>query len=525
MQVLSRIPGVPHRLILCVMLTVSGLCESSRAQHHRSGSVQRNAIGTGIPYRNLPSGSDLYSRNRQYGGAHSTAGWNAAVRDPHTASRHHHTSDIYFDARDHRLANRYGFAPGIANTHGYWPNYGSWPSYGSWTGYDGLTGLNGYYSYNVNGWGYLGSTYSAATYFGPLLIPLPGAITPYYTSPYGVLGPQVSYPVPINGVNPFGRSTASYTVTPNPATVAPNNMAAGTDFNGLPPKMRVTPVPEMLPDEQFAPLPNAVPLHGPEPRIPSSTDETPVVNEFPAAPLMQKQVTAADRIQSIRYQATGDQSFRSGEYASAEVFYRTAVQTAPGRQAPYIRLAMVLVARQQFEKAVGWLKTGLLIQGDPTRGGVKSDELYGSEFGDVIPAHAERLFQWLDQKPLSVDRLLLVSAFQSVRQQNASAEELLQVVLQLGEADAYVAAIQKLHDSVDTDGYDPSPISPDHAVSAAPSTSLPPGFRMSEVPERPADRIPIPETPVGAAEPAKREGIFMKGRNQTPDSHVDSPGQ
>ncbi len=77
---------------------------------------------------------------------------------------------------------------------------------------------------------------------------------------------------------------------------------------------------------------------------------------FTATAVEQKQASLAEKIQSLRYQASGDDAFRKGEYASADVFYHAAIEAAPTRRAPWLRLSIVQVAEGDFAEAAASLK-------------------------------------------------------------------------------------------------------------------------------------------------------------------------
>ena len=240
--------------------------------------------------------------------------------------------------------------------------------------------------------------------------------------------------------------------------------------------------------------------------------DAPVINEFPANPRMQKSVTISDRIQSLRYQATGDASFRQGDYASAEVYYRTAMQTAPKRKAPYLRMAIVLMVRQQFGKAASHLKTGLLIQDDPTRTWITAEELYWNDGVSLAQQHAKPLWRWIESKPLSGDRLLLGGVFQGLRGERETAEGFLQLALQHGTETAFVAAAQRL--SADDSTFRTTSLS----GGSANRNDLPPNFKLTEFS---SDAVPSPNEDgqdADSMQPGqpvrpKTDGIYMRGKD------------
>ena len=248
--------------------------------------------------------------------------------------------------------------------------------------------------------------------------PYYGGIQPYFAG--SILAPTI---ISLNiSMRPIVPSTAAYTLTD----------------------------PRIL--DLVAPAPNAFPLVPPVPvdAVPDApplaiaAEGLPILNEFDAVPRSEKISTLAEKIHSLRYQSTGDDAFRREDYVTAEVFYKSAIEIAPDRRAPYLRMAFVQIALADFANAVGRLKTGLMMPGDATRAWVTAEELYGQRVAERARSHGGKLWNWLAGQPLSSDRLLLAGTFQTLRGFDGTASELLELSSHEGPEAAYVSALLEI---------------------------------------------------------------------------------
>lgn len=188
---------------------------------------------------------------------------------------------------------------------------------------------------------------------------------------------------------------------------------------------------------QEAPLPNMM-----QPTLPTgedisaqiSIDEERVVNEFPlaGAPTDTVESSTGQRIQSLRYQASADASYREADFASAEALYKSATREAPERQAPWLRLAFTQIQLNRNAEAVRSLKAALNRNDDPTAAWVSARVLTGASRSDRSLLSEEQLFDWLKQRPNSTDRLLLTAAWSEFRGSSSAARELLQIAKHAG---------------------------------------------------------------------------------------------
>ncbi len=178
-------------------------------------------------------------------------------------------------------------------------------------------------------------------------------------------------------------------------------------------------------------------------------DQQPLINEFSTEQIPSTEVAAVDRIRSLRYQTTGDNSFVRADYADAAAFYETAAETAPMRQAPWLRLTWANITQRHFADAAKNLKKALLLKDDPTKAWVTGRELYGKHFDLNSVEHDEELWRWLEQRPNSTDRLLLTAAFQKLRGRNSVAKELQDTAIRLGLDQSLVDAMTRMSAAAD----------------------------------------------------------------------------
>ncbi|MBL8819927.1 MAG: hypothetical protein JNL58_28135 [Planctomyces sp.] len=303
---------------------------------------------------------------------------------------------------------------------------------------------------------------------------------PVYVLPmdslYGYIGPMPSYgfasPVwPGVGFVPSVVGINMLMVSPVDPIFPPSTAA----YTIVPPPIR------NLPDPQVELLPQVEDMADEDLQIPRNAGAVPIINEFSATAVAQKRTSLADKIQSLRYQASGDEAFRKGEYASADVFYHAAIDAAPARRAPWLRLTIAQVAQQQFAEAVSSLKAGLMLPEETTRVWITSDELYGTDANERSRKHAGDLWTWLAEEPLSTDRLLLSGFFQKHRRFDGTGDELLELASHNGPEAAYVTAVRQI---TRNDGQE----------SVAGSGSPPAESRFDAVP-------PVPQVPLQIPQP------------------------
>ena len=457
-------------VILCALLVVApceGIAQRSHGSSHASSGRTGGGFGgmSGGQRWGTPAASGYDSQKH----ASSSAPW--TLRPPHSSY-----SGLYY-SRGLVRPLVYGDYRGPVQYH----NQGH---------QDCRYYTNGANSYsrrpNQNG---LSIQYSAGYRVGNGFVYGPGyglGVTGIVAPPIGV--PYGDYlPNPVSATLP---STVQLVASPPPGEIATQfpsgNVATGREPQGAASDMSLNG--ELLSQ-----------------RLPA--DETPVVNEFgndfkmiPAV-----EVSAVNRIRSLRYQTSGDSAFRQQDYVSAEVFYKAAAESGVVRRAPWLRLAWVHVARQMHVEAVNSLKTALHLQDDPTSSWISGADLFGSEFESNSIAQDEDLWMWLQARPNSTDRLLLVAAFQQLRGYPGVARELLDAASRNGLDRTVVMALREISEVQ-------NPPDDDRRLSG-------------EDVAPPQRRALIPVNPLSPANPLTDDGgIRLRGRDVVPAPHVAEHG-
>ena len=316
-----------------------------------------------------------------------------------------------------------GFGPADPYFSGGYQGSGGYPGSG---GYQGAGAYPGY--------GYLGGLPQVGP---PLTVdPFTGQLMPW--------NPWLVTPMPYIGVpNQYPGSILVPTIISMNLSMRPS-VPSTASYTMIDPRMldQIAPAPQ-----QFEIPMQQVP-HEPIPEAPPAIDRgTPLLNEFESLPRGDKVSSLADKINSLRYQSQGDTAFRKEDYVTAEESYRDAIQRAPDRRSPWIRMALLQIAIKNFPAAAQNLKTALSITDDRARAWVSADELYGQQTAERARSHGSELWNWLAERPLSADRLLLAGAFQKFRGFDAAADELFELAHYEGPEADYVARIRSIADA------------------------------------------------------------------------------
>ncbi|MFN9717220.1 MAG: tetratricopeptide repeat protein [Planctomycetota bacterium] len=180
------------------------------------------------------------------------------------------------------------------------------------------------------------------------------------------------------------------------------------------------------------------------PPVPQPDADLPLLNEFQPAPRSDRVSTLEQKMQSLRYQTVGDEAFRHERYADAVVSYQSAIDAAPDRRAPWIRMALGQIAMKHFDLAIARLKTGLSMPDDAGRSWITAEELYGVRVAERARSHGLDLLNWLSERPTSADRLLLTGMFQQLRGHDEVAAELLTMSSHDGPEARLAATVTRL---------------------------------------------------------------------------------
>jgi hypothetical protein len=392
------------KLALCIALPLIATNDHS-ANAQRVFSNSRAAASANPPRQSTATGG--FSLGRTSGtrwgipGQPSSSDW--TLHPPNSNSR---TSSTYQNhSSHHHGSTHYTVPPSIIHYSPYnypqqYGNYGGPVIYGApGYGYNNYGGLSPYDRVRLqNG--------------------LPLCHSNGYQSYVGIVTPPI--------VIPFGGSGNTYSLAPAPFP-QPNVQAAvpSLPHNSLPA------VPEVVGQTYSKKI---------------VADERPLINEFQAQPPIGDgaQVGTVERIRSLRYQTSGDSEFRQQKFAAAVTLYEASAKTAPQRRAPWIRKAWAEVSLQQFDEAARSLKMAMLLPDDPTNSWIPGEQLYGNKFATDAALQNESLWQWLQQRPNSTDRLLLVAGFQQLQGYTGTARELINEALQKGMQQGIVDAFQQI---------------------------------------------------------------------------------
>ncbi len=171
-----------------------------------------------------------------------------------------------------------------------------------------------------------------------------------------------------------------------------------------------------------------------------------VLDEFPAVAVPDRESSPLERVESLLQQAQGDEAFRRGDYQAARLAYEAAQQRTPRRAAVWFRLMLVSVAEGQPSEAVGCLKAALSLPADGTRAWITASDVYGPAGAESAESvqHSQRLREWLAERPLSADRLLLLGTYQQMRGDAGTAEDLLSMASHEGPEAERVQSVRRL---------------------------------------------------------------------------------
>ena len=237
----------------------------------------------------------------------------------------------------------------------------------------------------------------------------------------------------------FGRTDISMVVGSATLPQAPNVMGGAMELR-----------PALISDGVAVPDPRLLdvmaPANPPEQFVFPAEPALPLLEEFPVAAVSDKVGSPLERVESLLQQTLGDQAYRQGDYAAAGLAYEVALQRTPRRAAVWFRLMLLAVAREEPGEAVQYLKAALSVPADGTQAWVTAADVYGPAGADSPESlrHSQQLWEWLAERPLSADRLLLLGTFQRMRGYTGVAEDLLSMASHEGAEAERVQCVRRL---------------------------------------------------------------------------------
>ena len=105
---------------------------------------------------------------------------------------------------------------------------------------------------------------------------------------------------------------------------------------------------------------------------------------------------------------------------------------------------MTRIALGDFPSATSYLKSGLTMESDASRPWFTAEELYGSRVAERSRTHGGPLWNWLAERPMSADRLLLAGTFQKLRGYHDTADQMLAMASHDGAEEALASEVTHL---------------------------------------------------------------------------------
>ena len=179
-------------------------------------------------------------------------------------------------------------------------------------------------------------------------------------------------------------------------------------------------------------------------QVRTAVDKSPVVGEFAATATGHRRVTASDKLESQRLQTHGDRALCNEDPELARTFYQAAVRADPSRQTPWLRMTWVHVIQREFPKAAAAIKRALMISHDTATGCMTADQLLHNSPSDRSWLSDAGLWIWLQDRPDSVDRLLLVAGYMHFLGHNHRVTELLDLAHTAGISQSSFEALSRI---------------------------------------------------------------------------------
>lgn len=146
------------------------------------------------------------------------------------------------------------------------------------------------------------------------------------------------------------------------------------------------------------------------------------------APLDERQQQEFDRVLS-----NGDAALQVNQVELARAYYQSAVTAAPGNSQACLRLAIAQLLLQDFETAASTLNRALVLSEKDDNIPLRLPELSENGLDGVNDAS---LWEWVCQRPQSVDRVRLAALRQAICGEVSSAGDLLDLAVTMDNSSA-----------------------------------------------------------------------------------------
>ncbi len=314
------------------------------------------------------------------------------------------------------------------------PQSGGLQYYGGTVVGNGLTVYPpGYFGaiYHYPGYGYAyGPTWIGASVSSARFGRLPNAYVPWVAP--GYYGAPYAYPYPYDYSWPGVVPSTPVTITPKEPAHAPAVAVA---------------VPDVKFDRGFSlrsPYAVEPPLDYADvrKRIVVATRNDAVVDEFVAAAVTADAEPEELRsIESLRLQTKGDKALQAADLELARTFYQSAIAADPTRKGVWYRMALVQLYQHDFDAAASSLKRVVTTVAASATEFIDLVTLLGRENDSAQWAADQSIWNWLMDRPASVDRLHLVAAWQGFLGNQQRAQELVELATLAGSEESQTEMI------------------------------------------------------------------------------------
>ncbi len=202
--------------------------------------------------------------------------------------------------------------------------------------------------------------------------------------------------------------------------------------------------------------------------------------------------TPGAQLRSARMQGIGDRFLRDRDFTAAEKSYRSAIESAPDRPEPYVRLALVKVARDDYRGAVAALREAITVDPRFPERAESLDLILGPEQHGTKVQLKQKVADWTKVNVRDADRLFLLAVLMFLDGDNRC-HTLLDTAIQLDGGREHLTAFREATVSsrpgVNVPGLLELP-----GEEAPPPEATPEGRPLPRAPLLvPSDPTPVPE--------------------------------